>query len=558
MMERGCGIFLPIASVSNNSGFGTFSKETYDFIDYLSENNFKYWQILPLTEMDENKASTCPLSSFAIDPIYIDAEKFMTKEELEFFKMSSTDSFELFREKKNELLKYLFDKLYFETNLDKFIQDNQDWVYDYAVFKCLKDELKCPYSDFPDCYKNIDSGETISFIKTHSEELVYYIFLQYVALKQWKELKKYASSKGVKIISSASIFSNANGADAYANKNEFLMENGKIVDFNNYYGELEIKNQSIESLKSSPKNATYEPQNMPSLAMFNGHQAKQTKFAFLTKKFKWLSKLYDFILIENATEFNRFFACPKLALSNEHKGTVIVNSSLEKARAQNPNLKIYNISNYNSELKSNTQNLTQKNSEENATNYAEEFFEILKENKIKFVLEIYLEKSSQENDFCESVESTNKKTQNLSKNDEISGKKAQKSDFYVTKIMQFAFTNNLAKENLPSEFLKNTVAYLETQKQNKFSDFLEDENVKSKVCAYLSLPQDSSNETITKMAMENLLSSDANVVILSSQDIFENYSDFESAGFYDFRLKKNFKEEPFVKYLKELIKNKNR
>ena len=41
-MERGCGILLPISSLPNEYGFGCFSKEAYDFVDYLSELGMKY------------------------------------------------------------------------------------------------------------------------------------------------------------------------------------------------------------------------------------------------------------------------------------------------------------------------------------------------------------------------------------------------------------------------------------------------------------------------------------------------------------------------------------
>ena len=41
-MERGCGILLPISSLPNEYGVGCFSKEAYDFVDYLSELGMKY------------------------------------------------------------------------------------------------------------------------------------------------------------------------------------------------------------------------------------------------------------------------------------------------------------------------------------------------------------------------------------------------------------------------------------------------------------------------------------------------------------------------------------
>lgn len=533
-MERGCGMFLPIASIRNSSGYGTFSKEAYEFIDYLSENGIKYWQVLPINEMDYKKSMISTALSFAIDPLYIDAEKYMTNEELDFFKLENTDDFESFRAKKYELLAYLFDKLYFETNLDKYITDNQDWVYDYAVYKCLKDELKCEYSEFPDCYKNTDSGETITFIRTHSEDIIYHIFLQYIAHKQWKELKKYASSKGIKIVSSTSIFSSTESADVYANKAHFLNSNGKIVNFNEFYG-LNTTNKEKENSTtvSSPNFDTLKRTNNNTLAMFNLDTCRMTKFAFLTKKFEYLSKLYDYIIIENSSEFDRFFG--RIKENKPSFGTQIVNSSLDsqKSKTEMTGLKIYSTEKLNGE------NLTFEPVDYQNLAVRDEFFEILKDNKIKnIVLEEFINFDENEN--------------------LIKPLRQSKVNFPVTKFMEFAFINNLDKESLPVNYEKNTFAYLANFKQVKFSEILEDEAVKSRVCAYLGLPTSTENETVAKMSIENLLTSNAGVVMVSAMDIFEENTFGKISGINDYKLPKEYTSEKFMQYLKELIINKNR
>lgn len=533
-MERGCGIFLPIASIRNSSGYGTFSKEAYEFIDYLSENGIKYWQILPINEMDYKKSMISTASSFEIDPLYIDADKYMTKEELDFFKFESTDNFESFKVKKHELLAYLFDKLYFETNLDKYIADNQDWVYDYAVYKCLKDELKCEYSNFPDCYKNIDSGETITFIRTHSEDIVYYIFLQYIAHKQWKELKKYASSKGIKIVSSTSIFSSTESADVYANKANFLKSNGKIINFNEFYGLSMINKEKEDATTAfSPNFDNLKQINNNTLAMFNLDVCRMTKFAFLTKKFEYLSKLYDYIIIENSLDFDKFFGRIKENKSNS--GTQIINSSLDsqKSKTETACLKIYS----NEKLKG--ENLNFEPVDYQNLSVRDEFLEILKNNKVKnIILEEFI---------------------NFDENEDlIKPLRQNKIKFPVTKFMEFAFINNLDKASLPVNYEKNNFAYLSNSKQVKFSEILEDEAVKSRVCAYLGLPTTTENETVAKMSIENLLTSNAGVVIVSAMDIFEDNNSGKILAIEDYKLPKDYKSEKFMQYLKELIKNKNR
>ena len=52
-MDRGCGIYLPISKLYNKYGYGCFSKEAYDFIDYISNLKIKYWQIEPINLYDD-------------------------------------------------------------------------------------------------------------------------------------------------------------------------------------------------------------------------------------------------------------------------------------------------------------------------------------------------------------------------------------------------------------------------------------------------------------------------------------------------------------------------
>ena len=44
---RGCGILFPVSSLPSKYGIGCFSKEAYEFVDFLKKAGQTYWQILP-------------------------------------------------------------------------------------------------------------------------------------------------------------------------------------------------------------------------------------------------------------------------------------------------------------------------------------------------------------------------------------------------------------------------------------------------------------------------------------------------------------------------------
>ena len=67
------GILLPIFSLPTKYGIGDFGYEAYEFIDILSENNIKYWEILPINESNRHPYS--PISYYALEEDYISLDK---------------------------------------------------------------------------------------------------------------------------------------------------------------------------------------------------------------------------------------------------------------------------------------------------------------------------------------------------------------------------------------------------------------------------------------------------------------------------------------------------
>ncbi len=481
-MERGCGILLPVSSLPNKYGFGCFSREAYEFVDFLSELGMKYWQILPLGIVDAVGSPYSSVSAFAGEPLYIDVEKILSEEEIDFFKLNSNLSFSEYRNRKNEALRYVFDKLYFSTNIDKFIENNEYWIYDYAVFMVLKDELKVPYTEFPNEFKNIDSEQTIMFIKTHSEEIIYYIFLQYLFFKQWGELKRYANSKGIKIIGDVPIYCSLDSSDMYASTKCFQLD----------------KTTGLPTFVSGVPGDYFNPDgqiwNNP---LYDYDYMKTNGYSWWVSRIKHLSKIYDYVRIDHFRGFESYFAVPYGETTVEHgkwcKGPGI------------------------------------------------EIFEEFKKNHIHNLI-------------LEDLGDISDDVRNLRKRTGLAG----------MKVMQFAFDGDTKNLHLPHEYSKNTVAYLGTHDNNTFMGFLKNKDARARLCEYLHLPKNVSNEIITKMAIENLVSTDASVCVLTMQDILCEGSEARintpgtAKGNWMYRLSPNYKSNKYYEYLKQLIKNKNR
>lgn len=480
-MERGCGVLLPVSSIPNKYGFGCFSAEAYEFVDYLSDLGMKYWQILPLGIVDDEGSPYSSVSAFAGEPLYIDIEKFLTKDELEIFGLNEDLSFADYRLKKQEALRYVFSKLYYKTDIDQFIEENDKWIYDYAVYMVLKEELGVGYTKFPDEYKNNESPETIEFIKSHSEEIVYYIFLQYLFFSQWSDLKNYANRKGIMIIGDVPIYCSMDSVDMYASKKNFLLNDKGIPTY-------------ISGVPGDYFNPDGQIWNNP---LYDYDYMKQTKYNWWVHRLKHLSLLYDYIRIDHFRGFESFFAIP-------YKEKTVKNGAWMKG----PGMDI---------------------------------FEAFYANGIKNLI-------------LEDLGEFSYAARALRRRTGLAG----------MKVMQFAFDGNTKNTHLPHDYEKNSVAYLGTHDNDTFVGFLSDLEQRRCFCEYFGISKKSDAETITKVAIEDLLSTNSNVCILTMQDILFQGSEYRintpgtSEGNWIYKLDPDYEQVEYNKYLKQLIKTKNR
>ena len=72
---RKSGILLAVSSLPNKYGIGCFSKEAYDFVDYLVSAGQSIWQILPLGPTGYGDSPYQSFSTFAGNPYFIDLEE---------------------------------------------------------------------------------------------------------------------------------------------------------------------------------------------------------------------------------------------------------------------------------------------------------------------------------------------------------------------------------------------------------------------------------------------------------------------------------------------------
>ena len=68
---RAAGVLLPISALPSKYGIGSFSKEAYDFVDFLNDSGQRVWQLLHIGPTGVSNSPYQPLSAFPGNPYYI-------------------------------------------------------------------------------------------------------------------------------------------------------------------------------------------------------------------------------------------------------------------------------------------------------------------------------------------------------------------------------------------------------------------------------------------------------------------------------------------------------
>ena len=255
------GILLPIFSLPSKYGIGDFGNEAYEFIDILSENNVKYWEILPINAC--NRLPYSPCSYYALEEDYISLDKLKEHNLIE-----------------TPETRKVKDRVVYDDFKEKY--------YKEAYLKFRKNE---EYEDFIKNKEINEYAEYMSNIKGESVE--YYLFLQYILYRQWMELKEYANSKGVKIIGDMPVYPVFDSVETKYHPECFEMENGEFT---------------FES-GTPPDYFNSDGQKWGS-PVYNVENIKKDNYQYLIKRFKYYLKLFDKIRVDYFRGYDSFFKIP--------------------------------------------------------------------------------------------------------------------------------------------------------------------------------------------------------------------------------------------------------
>lgn len=302
---RAGGILLPISSLPSNYGIGCFSKSAYEFIDILESAGQKYWQILPLCPTGYGDSPYQSFSTFAGNPYFIDLEALITEglltkkecDEVDFGSNERYVDYEKMYKFRLNLLRKAYERSNIFSNPEflEYQNDNLYWLNDYAIFMAVKEKFcQRPWNEWAEDIKLRWNNAMDYYQRELYFDIEFQKYLQYTFFKQWKKLKNYANSKGIKIIGDIPIYVAFDSSDAWANT--------KLFQFDSQNNPIRVA--------GCPPDGFSDSGQLWGNPLYNWEYHKITEYEWWIKRIKYCTQLYDVIRIDHFRGFDKYYSIP--------------------------------------------------------------------------------------------------------------------------------------------------------------------------------------------------------------------------------------------------------
>lgn len=304
-MSRASGVLLAISSLPSRYGIGCFSKEAYEFVDWLCDAGQKYWQILPMGPTSFGDSPYQSFSTFAGNPYFIDLEDlidrgWITKAECDkadFGENPKKVEYKKIYDERFKLLRKAYENsgINDDIHFHEYLKKNDYWVYDYALFMALKSRFEQkPWHEWPEDIRKRYGYSMDYYRKECYFDVEFWLFVQYIFFEQWMKLKKYANDKGVKIIGDIPIYVAYDSADVWAGC--------KLFQFN--------EDNVPVAVAGCPPDGFSEDGQLWGNPLYNWDYHKATGYEWWISRMNYCFNIYDIVRIDHFRGFDEYYSIP--------------------------------------------------------------------------------------------------------------------------------------------------------------------------------------------------------------------------------------------------------
>lgn len=287
-MERKSGVLMHISSLWGDYSEGSLGKNACEWIDFLKECGFSYWQILPFCLPDEYNSPYKSFSAFSGNPYFIDLELLcenglITKAELYYAKQKNPHlcEFKRLNKRRIELLKRASCRFTDIDKLNEFFK-NHPQLDKFCQFMALREANN--NKEWTEWTKNEYSSDTYFAWK----------FIQYTVFTQWLDIKKYANENGIKIIGDIPMYVALDSSDVWANPSQFQLD----------------KNNKPTAVAGCPPDYFSEDGQLWGNPLYNWDNMKKDNYLWWRERMSFMCELFDGVRIDHFRGLESYYSIP--------------------------------------------------------------------------------------------------------------------------------------------------------------------------------------------------------------------------------------------------------
>ena len=292
-MKRKSGVLMHVSTLPGEYGIGSFGREAKYFVDFLCESGFSYWQTLPFCMTDEYNSPYKSLTAFGGNYLFIDLPTLYEKgllTEAELYAASQKTpyrcEYDRLSKERLPLLKKASQRVSnVEKNKIKEFLQNHPELSRAAEFLALREKnLDKPWQEWT---QNTPDADT----------LFAWQFIQYEFFREWRDIKEYANSKGIKIIGDVPIYVALDSCDVWAHKELFLLD----------------KDNRPKCVAGVPPDYFSADGQLWGNPLYDWREMKKDGYAWWCERIKYMLTIFDGVRIDHFRGFESFWSVPASA-----------------------------------------------------------------------------------------------------------------------------------------------------------------------------------------------------------------------------------------------------
>ena len=243
---RSSGILLHPTSLPGGFGIGDFGPGARGFVDFLASAGQTLWQVLPLGPTGFGDSPYQCFSAFAGNPLLISPERLVEQGWLDAEAIANPPQFPEIEVDFARVIQWkialleLSAREFFRrassgnrARFEEFRGANAAWLADFALFIALKQRHEgAVWTRWDSSLRGRNPAALAQWRERLAEPIAIQEFLQFAFFSQWRDLRRYAQTRGVRIMGDLPIYVAHDSVDVWANPEYFQLDddgNPKVV-----------------------------------------------------------------------------------------------------------------------------------------------------------------------------------------------------------------------------------------------------------------------------------------------------------------------------------------